>query len=169
MEKDPAEDITSDDEFKLCLLFLKLINWRIEMEKDKLIIIILVAVCLILGTALATYMLVANQHADASPANATNVTNNTTVQTQKTNDEPQKQVYAYKSDGTPMYSKEEVDNYVHSKYGDVNYHIQDNGYINIDDPGYTDDGAQVVKGGVRKNGKTYERSYYENYIMGKWA
>ena len=66
-----------------------------------------------------------------------------------------------------MYSQEEVDNYVQSKYGAVNYHIQDNGYINIDDPGYTDDGARVVKGGVNKNGKTYERSFYENYIMGK--
>ncbi len=47
------------------------------------------------------------------------------------------------------------------------YHIQDNGYINLDDSRYTDDGAVVVKGGVRKDGKVYERSYYENYIMGK--
>ena len=76
-------------------------------------------------------------------------------------------VYAYKSDGTPMYSQQEVSNYVLSKYGAVNYHIQDNGYINLDDAGYTDDGAKVVQGGVRKDGKTYERSYYENYIMGK--
>lgn len=77
-----------------------------------------------------------------------------------------KSVYAYKSDGTPMYSQEEVNNYVQSKYGAVNYHIQDNGYINLDDSGYTDDGAKVVQGGVRKDGKTYERSFYENYIMG---
>lgn len=76
-------------------------------------------------------------------------------------------VYAYKSDGTPMYSQQEVSNYVLSKYGAVNYHIQDNGYINLDDAGYTDDGAKVVQGGVRKDGKTYERSYYENYIMGE--
>ena len=95
-----------------------------------------------------------------------NYTGNSSTQKLKINKEVQK-VYAYKSDGTPMYSKEEVDNYVKSKYGAVNYHIQDNGYVNIDDPGYTDDGAKVVKGGVRKDGKTYERSFYENYIMGK--
>ena len=95
-----------------------------------------------------------------------NYTGNSSTQKLKINKEVQK-VYAYKSDGTPMYSKAEVDNYVQSKYGAVNYHIQDNGYVNIDDPGYTDDGAKVVKGGVRKDGKTYERSFYENYIMGK--
>lgn len=77
------------------------------------------------------------------------------------------QVYAYKSDGTPMYSQEEVNNYVQSKYGTVNYHIQDNGYINLDDSRYTDDGAVVTKSGVRKDGKVYERSFYENNIMGK--
>ena len=95
-----------------------------------------------------------------------NYTGNSSTQKLKINKEVQK-VYAYKSDGTPMYSKAEVDNYVQSKYGAVNYHIQDNGYINLDDPGYTDDGDKVVPGGVRKDGKTYERSFYENYIMGK--
>ncbi|WP_407431546.1 hypothetical protein [Methanobrevibacter sp.] len=139
------------------------------MEKNNLIIIILIAICLILGTALATYVIVENQHADAKIGNNTNNTNNTTtaVKTEKVNEETQKSVYAYKSDGTPMYSQAEVDNYVKSKYGAVNYHIQDNGYINIDDPGYTDDGAKVVRGGVNKDGKIYERSYYENNIMGK--
>ena len=95
-----------------------------------------------------------------------NYSGNSSTQKLKINKEVQK-VYAYKSDGTPMYSKEEVDNYVQSKYGAVNYHIQDNGYVNLDDPGYTDDGAKVVQGGVRKDGKTYERHFYENYIMGK--
>lgn len=95
-----------------------------------------------------------------------NYTGNSTTQKLTINEEVQ-QVYAYKSDGTPMYSKAEVDSYVQSKYGSVNYHIQDNGYVNIDDPGYTDDGAKVVKGGVVKNGKVYERPFYENYIMGK--
>ena len=95
-----------------------------------------------------------------------NYTGNSSTQKLKINKEVKK-VYAYKSDGTPMYSKAEVDNYIQSKYGAVNYHIQDNGYINLDDPGYTDDGAKVVPGGVRKDGKTYERSFYENYIMGK--
>ena len=95
-----------------------------------------------------------------------NFTGNTTTQ-KLTIKEETPQVVAYKSDGTPMYSHQEVDNYVQSKYGTSSYHIQDNGYINLDDSRYTDDGAVVVKGGVRKDGKTYERGFYENYIMGK--
>ena len=95
-----------------------------------------------------------------------NYTGNNTTQKLTIKEEVQ-QVYAYKSDGTPMYSQQEVDNYVKSKYGAVNYHIQDNGYVNLDDAGYTDDGAVVVKGGVYKDGKYYERPFYENYIMGK--
>ena len=60
----------------------------------------------------------------------------------------QKQVLAYKSDGTPMYSQSEVDNYLSNKYGgQVNYHIQDNGYINLDEAGYTDDGKYYGGGG----------------------
>ena len=38
-------------------------------------------------------------------------------------------VYAYKSDGTPMYSKEETDNYMLKKYGTDDYERQSNGYI----------------------------------------
>ncbi len=138
------------------------------MERNNLIIIILAIICLIMATALATYIIVGNQQQDVKVVNNTTNTTNTTVTTEKVNQETQKSVYAYKSDGTPMYSQAEVDSYVKSKYGAVNYHIQDNGYINIDDPGYTDDGARVVKGGVNKDGKTYERSFYENHIMGKW-
>lgn len=56
----------------------------------------------------------------------------------------QRQALAYKSDGTPMYSQSEVDNYLSSKYGgQVNYHVQDNGYISLDEPGYTSDGRRV--------------------------
>ena len=56
----------------------------------------------------------------------------------------QKQALAYKSDGTPMYSQSEVDNYLSSKYGgQVNYHVQSNGYISLDEPGYTSDGRRV--------------------------
>ena len=58
----------------------------------------------------------------------------------KDNNSPAKKVFGYKSDGTPMYSQAEVDQYIKSKYGDVNYHIQDNGYISLDDPNYTPDG-----------------------------
>lgn len=100
--------------------------------------------------------------------NGCNSTKKITIEDKGTDSQSSsRSVYAYKSDGTPMYSQEEVNNYVQSKYGSVNYHIQDNGYINLDDAGYTDDGAVVVKGGVRKDGKVYERSFYENYIMGK--
>lgn len=52
-------------------------------------------------------------------------------------------VYAYKSDGTPMYSQAEVDRYVAQKYGLVNYHIQENRYINLDEPGYDDAGHRI--------------------------
>lgn len=48
--------------------------------------------------------------------------------------------YAYKSDGTPMYSQAEVDQYMANKYGMVNYHVGSNGYIDMDEPGYDDAG-----------------------------
>ena len=51
--------------------------------------------------------------------------------------------YAYKSDGTPMYSQAEVDSYMLNKYGMVNYHLNDNGYVNLDEPGYDDAGHYV--------------------------
>jgi len=51
--------------------------------------------------------------------------------------------YAYKSDGTPMYSQDEVDKYMEDKYGDVNYHIGSNGYVDMDEPGYDDAGHYV--------------------------
>ena len=55
----------------------------------------------------------------------------------------QPSAYAYKSDGTPMYSQSEVDSYMHNKYGEVNYHVGDNGYIDMDEPGYDDAGHWV--------------------------
>ena len=51
--------------------------------------------------------------------------------------------YAYKSDGTPMYSQSEVDMYMYNKYGLVDYHVGDNGYIDMDEPGYDDAGHWV--------------------------
>lgn len=137
------------------------------MERNNLIIIILVVIILIMATALVTYIIVGNQQQDIKIVNNTTNTTNTTATAEKVNQETEKSVYAYKSDGTPMYSKAEVDNYVKNKYGAVNYHIQDNGYINLDDAGYTDDGAKVKGGLVNKNGTIYEREFYENYIMGK--
>lgn len=54
--------------------------------------------------------------------------------------------YAYKSDGTPMYSQSEVSQYMANKYGMVNYHVGDNGYIDMDEPGYDDAGHWVGYG-----------------------
>ena len=51
--------------------------------------------------------------------------------------------YAYKSDGTPMYSQAEVDNYMLNKYGMVNYHVGSNGYIDMDEPGFDDAGHWI--------------------------
>lgn len=52
-------------------------------------------------------------------------------------------VYAYKSDGTPMYSQAEVDQYMANKYGLVNYHVGDNGYIDMDEPGFDNAGNWI--------------------------
>lgn len=51
--------------------------------------------------------------------------------------------YAYRSDGSPMYSQQEVSNYMLNKYGMVNYHIGSNGYIDMDEPGYDDAGHRL--------------------------
>lgn len=51
--------------------------------------------------------------------------------------------YAYKSDGTPMYSEDEVQDYMQNKYGKVDYHVGDNGYIDMDEPGYDDAGNKI--------------------------
>lgn len=53
--------------------------------------------------------------------------------------------YAYKSDGTPMYSQSEVDQYMLNKYGKVNYHVGSNGYIDMDEPGYDNAGNKIEK------------------------
>ncbi len=55
----------------------------------------------------------------------------------------QPSAYAYKSDGTPMYSQDEVNDYMLNKYGMVDYHVGDNGYIDMDEPGYDDAGNWV--------------------------
>lgn len=51
--------------------------------------------------------------------------------------------YAYKSDGTPMYSQAEVDQYMYNKYGLVNYHVGSNGYIDMDEPGFDNAGNWI--------------------------
>ena len=74
--------------------------------------------------------------------------NSNSVSTHENNDtsdssDTKQTVYAYKSDGTPMYSQSEVDNYMEEKYGLVDYHIKGNGYIDLDEPGYDDAGNYI--------------------------
>ena len=55
----------------------------------------------------------------------------------------QPSAYAYKSDGTPMYSQQEVSDYMMNKYGMVDYHVGENGYIDMDEPGFDDAGNKI--------------------------
>ena len=63
--------------------------------------------------------------------------------TSSTSSSSSKSAYAYKSDGTPMYSQAEVDQYMYNKYGSVNYHVGSNGYMDLDEPGFDDAGHFV--------------------------
>ena len=42
-----------------------------------------------------------------------------------------------------MYSQREVSEYMGNKYGMVEYHIGDNGYIDMDEPGFDDAGNKI--------------------------
>ena len=42
-----------------------------------------------------------------------------------------------------MCSHAEVDSYMLNKYGMVDYHLNDKGYINLDEPGYDDKGNYI--------------------------
>ena len=104
-------------------------------------IVIIILICAIV--ALSTYFLTVNMLMNQNPQNqSVNTINNTTNNSSQSNND-QKKVLAYKSDGTPMYTQSEVDQYMLNKYGMVDYHIQGNGYINLDEPGYTDDGRRT--------------------------
>ncbi|MCQ2738274.1 MAG: hypothetical protein MJ224_06660 [archaeon] len=63
--------------------------------------------------------------------------------TSNKNANSQPSAYAYKSDGTPMYSQKEVDDYMLKKYGPVDYHIANNKYIHMDEPGYDKRGNPI--------------------------
>lgn len=65
------------------------------------------------------------------------------VEASQSSQQSQPSAYAYKSDGTPMYSQAEVDQYMANKYGLVNYHVGSNGYIDMDEPGFDDAGNWV--------------------------
>ena len=83
-------------------------------------------------------------YAGADNYNPCNLTKKVKVEEQvEETQSSQPSVYAYKSDGTPMYSQAEVDNYMLNKYGMVNYHVGSNGYIDMDEPGYDDAGNPI--------------------------
>jgi hypothetical protein len=65
---------------------------------------------------------------------ANNTTNTSTSTSSSSSNSPT--IYAYKSDGTPMYSKTEADNYMLKKYGTDKYKKQKNGYIDPDSVRY---------------------------------
>lgn len=120
------------------------------MEGKDFVIIGLIAAIVVLVFVVGLSINLSNQNANNNISQVANVSNTTPNNTTQAEDNSVKQVstekekpkaYAYKSDGTPMYSQSEVDRYVSNKYGSVDgYHIQDNGYVNLDDSRYTDDG-----------------------------
>lgn len=83
------------------------------------------------------------QEKQLNQTNNTKVINNTTVEVvEKETQDPK--ALGYKSDGSPMYSYAEIDNYVQSKYGQGSgWHLQDNGYVDLDKAGYTNDGRKL--------------------------
>jgi ABC-type Na+ efflux pump permease subunit len=66
-----------------------------------------------------------------------------TESTSSSSSPSQPEVYAYRSDGSPMYSQAEVDQYMYNKYGPVSYHIKSNRYIDLDEPGFDDKGNWI--------------------------
>ena len=116
--------------------------------EDKQIIIIGAIIVIAIAIVCATVVFL---KVNETPKPVENTTNNTSssvavesVNTETVQPEPKKSVYAYKSDGTPMYSYQEVSNYINHKYGSgMRWHIQDNGYISLDTPGYTSDGRRL--------------------------
>lgn len=117
------------------------------MDKKYIILILIIVVLIFVVIGLAIQLQASKQ---VKPVVNNTTTNNapanTTVEHINKDEKssvPEKTVVAYKSDGTPMYSQEEVSRYVKSKYGAVNYHIQSNGYIALDDPHYTADGRRI--------------------------
>jgi len=119
--------------------------------EDKQILLIGVIIIIAIAIVCATVVFLKVNETPKPVANQTNSTSNTSssvsvesVNTETVQPEPQKKAYAYKSDGTPMYSYQEVSNYIYNKYGPgMRWHIQDNGYISLDTPGYTSDGRRL--------------------------
>ena len=119
--------------------------------EDKQILLIGVIIIIAIAIVCATVVFLKVNETPKPVANQTNSPSNTSssvsvesVNTETVQPEPKKSVYAYKSDGSPMYSYQEVSNYIYRKYGPgMRWHIQDNGYISLDTPGYTSDGRRL--------------------------
>lgn len=117
------------------------------MENKQIIIIgviIIVAVAIVCATVV---FLNVNDNKEPVKNETNNVSKNITaekVNTESVKQEPQKAVYAYRSDSSPLYSYEETQDYIAQKYGpDMIWHVQDNKYISLDTPGYTSDGKRL--------------------------
>ena len=119
------------------------------MEDKQIIIIgviIVIAIAIVCGTVVflnvnKTPEPVENQN---NTSNASNSVSVESVNTETVQPEPKKSVYAYTSDGSPLYSYQEASNYIYRKYGaGMRWHVQDNGYISLDTPGYTSDGRRL--------------------------
>ena len=118
------------------------------MENKQIIligVIILIAIAIVCATVA---FLKVNESNKPVNNKTNNVSSNINVDHVTSGDvqqqEPQREVYAYRSDGSPLYSYDEAYRYIAQKYGpDMIWHVQDNKYISLDTPGYTSDGKKV--------------------------
>ena len=117
------------------------------MENKEIILIgaiILIAIAIVCSTVV---FLKVNESNKPVNNKTNNVSNNITVDHVTSGDvqqQPQREVYAYRSDGSPLYSYEETQRYIAQKYGpDMIWHVQNNKYISLDTPGYTSDGKRL--------------------------
>ena len=121
------------------------------MENKQIILIgaiILIAVAIVCATVVFLKVNESNNALKSETNNASNVSNNVTAEHINTENvqpkQQQKEVYAYRSDGSPLYSYEEAQRYISQKYGpDMIWHVQNNKYISLDTPGYTSDGKRL--------------------------
>ena len=117
------------------------------MENKQIILIgaiILIARAIICTTMVFLKINESNQINNNRPNNLTKNTTVAHVNTDEAQQQPQNNVYAYTSDGKPLYSYQEAQNYITRKYGpNMIWHVQDNGYISLDTPGYTSDGRRI--------------------------
>lgn len=107
-------------------------------------VIIIIAIAIVCATVV---FLNVNEDNKTVKNETNNVSKNITaeqVNTETVKQEPDNDVYAYRSDGSPLYSYDEARRYITQKYGpDMIWHVQDNKYISLDTPGYTNDGHRL--------------------------